>query len=1071
MKTIDQNPTVADKILFNFKTTDENNYLIDPYKVESIKIYFVERDYSSTEQKEYTYDVNSEVYKINIIGNLTKGSRVFRCSDTTNLSTEMAVSGLGVKELSTISYINDSTSVTLSSPATDTVVDSSTTFTSISDAYSYSDSFYYKNANCIKTIGDSVYPAWLSTDLDNAFISKSNGVGIFEYIWDPVGMREGDYFVCWSWIPKIGQDLFSNNIKFSLKSSNFTSTSSPAHHTKPNKYETLLDRYLPEVYKMKMSDDDRSPDVLQKFNQSVAEIFTLTEDIGNQLVDLLDANGVSEHIITYLSNTLDVRLKSQDPTLWRRQVKEAISLYKKKGTLSSVKDALSQAGMRFLGIQNYWQIISPYFYQDSFFYTENDVSSAKVEFTLSKRAVNVNDSTFKFYLTKYNSEVSDEQLFENISVENNEYGETIVTLSESYPKLEKGDIVRFSYYYKIPSTTQEQNIDDYIKSLPILDSRNEKEITNGESVLTLPLKNWNARLIAENDPFINTVISSRHPFVKNLIFGKIRTEFPYSENVYNMEEYNGSFRDSNNPCDIDKDFLDPCSYCRSSIFDIDVEVEKLSNDSVTEIRNILTENTPFHSYPKTINLYGGQNEFVTPPIEDYDIIINYRIYEDVIAGAAQQWFYRNKLINEFKLRSDMASSSSVYSGSMTFLNEKIILFSEDIDIRNIPISENCVLEITSGINAGDYAVVGRSGNYLEVDGVLEPLNTAIFNFKLYNVLFNNSVDITRDDVLELSDNTLSFGKDFEINNNYKIKINLNGNDYNLDIKEILPNNKLLLKNNSNIITNNLTNKVYSILDENLNTIASSSGTFLHSYRSYVSLSDYNILFKNDNNYLFFNIGGTNYFCKIISYSESQNLAYIDTYDGLNAGAVSVEIRQMLTPSSYGYFSYSGLKAVSDENLEQILEITNGINNTINYPTSANSFKEDFAILLKTYDDDPYITLNSNNNYYFISEIDSSTIWISGLFENFGVEVGTQVEVEIFKLTKNETQIKESYLNCMSPEPTQCPDDKNTINISVDRSGKEIVTSKISGVVAFMEQKEAIAFEILTINGNKEKGKL
>ena len=38
MKTIDQNPTVADKVLFSFKTTDENNYLIDPYKIESIKI-------------------------------------------------------------------------------------------------------------------------------------------------------------------------------------------------------------------------------------------------------------------------------------------------------------------------------------------------------------------------------------------------------------------------------------------------------------------------------------------------------------------------------------------------------------------------------------------------------------------------------------------------------------------------------------------------------------------------------------------------------------------------------------------------------------------------------------------------------------------------------------------------------------------------------------------------------------------------------------------------------------------------------------------------------------------------
>jgi hypothetical protein len=1072
MKTIDQNPTVADKVLFSFKTTDENNYLIDPYKIESIKIYFVERDFSSSEQKEYSYEINQNVYNVNISGSLTQGSRFFTCvsTDSSNIKVGMSVSGYGIREGTTVSYISDNNTIMLSSAATSsTLADSVVTFINKGDVYTYNDSFYYRTTNCVKVIGSSDFPAWLSTDTNNALISKSSGVGGFEYLWDSSGMREGDYFICWSWVPKVGQDLFSNNIKFNLKSSNFLSTSSPAHHTKPDKYETLLDRYLPEMYKMRMSENDRSPDILQKLNQSVAAGFTLIEDIGNQVVDLLDANGVSEYIITYLANTLDVRLKSQDPTLWRRQIKEAVPLYKKKGTLGSVKDSLSQAGMRYLGIQNYWQITSPYFYQDSFFYTEDDVSESMSEFTLTKKAISVNSSTFKIYLTKYNSTETIELLFSNFSVSDNEYGKTIASVGEEVV-LEKGDIIRFSYYYNLPSNLTETNLDEYIKNLPLSDVRNEKELVDGSSVLVLPLKNWNVRLISENDPMINLVISTRHPFVKNLVFGKIRTEFPYSENVYNMDEYNGSSRDSNNPCDIDKDFIDPCSYCRSSSFDIDVEVEKLSNDSVEEIKSILSENTPFHSYLRNINVYGGQNEFMAPPIENYDVIISHRTYENVISGAAQQWFYRNKLTKERKLRSEMAEFETVYTGSLTFKNEKIILFSEDIDIKNTAISEDCFLEITSGLNAGIYNILKDSSDNLIVSGdVLEPLSSGIFNFKLYNKLFETTTTISRDDYLDLFDSNINFIKDdqnINLNNNFKIKINLGGNDYILDIKEILPNNKLLLKNNNNIITNNLINKSYSVLNESLNVVWSGAANFSHSYRSLVNIDNHEVLLKNDNNYLFFNINSNNYLCKIISQPES-GMVYIDSYNGANTGSVSVEFRQIITMSSNGYFSYLGLKAESVVNLEELLEIVNGVNRSNTPTTISDAFKEDFAILLKSYDD-PYIELDLDNNYYFISEIDSSTVWLSGLFEGFGVESGTELEVEILKFNKPEVEIQESYLNCMSSSPTTC--ENNTLNLSFDRSGKEIITPTNPGL-GFVAQNESIMFEISTLNGNKEKRKL
>ena len=58
---------------------------------------------------------------------------------------------------------------------------------------------------------------------------------------------------------------------------------------------------------------------------------------------------------------------------------------------------------------------------------------------------------------------------------------------------------------------------------------------------------------------------------------------------------------------------------------------------------------------------------------------------------------------------------------------------------------------------------------------------------------------------------------------------------------------------------------------------------------------------------------------------------------------------------------------------------------------------------------------------------------------------------------------------MSPEPTQCPN--NSINLSLDRSGREIVTSKTSTPTNFMEQNENITFQIEMLNGNKEEGKI
>ena len=72
--------------------------------------------------------------------------------------------------------------------------------------------------------------------------------------------------------------------------------------------------------------------MLQELNFSVAKGFTFLEDQTNQMGDLLDANSTHESLLGYLSRFFALDLYSSDPTLWRRQIKNAVPLFKNKGT-------------------------------------------------------------------------------------------------------------------------------------------------------------------------------------------------------------------------------------------------------------------------------------------------------------------------------------------------------------------------------------------------------------------------------------------------------------------------------------------------------------------------------------------------------------------------------------------------------------------------------------------------------------------------------------------------------------------------------------------------------------------
>ncbi len=253
--------------------------------------------------------------------------------------------------------------------------------------------------------GSSELPAWIVTDTSDSFITKEDfddegdpQTGVFKLEWTPELAREGDYLLCYSWTPIAAGDSLYNNIQFYLAGDTKQTTSIPTHFTVPDKYETLLERYLPEMFKLTLSDSDLTPTILDNLNKAIAKGFTSLEDLANQIPDLMDANAVSDALLPYLANLFGLRLKSTDVTLWRKQIKRAVPLYKKKGTLNGLKEALESADINFIKWTRLWQVVSKSTWQEASEVTEaQENPSTQVTFTLNKLAIlPVEEDNLKF---------------------------------------------------------------------------------------------------------------------------------------------------------------------------------------------------------------------------------------------------------------------------------------------------------------------------------------------------------------------------------------------------------------------------------------------------------------------------------------------------------------------------------------------------------------------------------------------------------------------------------------------------------------------------------------------------
>jgi len=1035
LKYLNENPRVTDEIVFQFSTPDQTGCnLSDPYRLDKIVIYFVERGFLGTNFGEY-----EKVRYDNDLLAETIAAEKEACDDPTD---ENILNAQNLRSELELIAIRDTS--------------------------------YFKDAIAVATIGSADFPAWLSTDTDNAQVehitedAEGNTVyGQFEYTWRPEGsVRAGDYFVCWTWTPLPAGDRLSAHDNFILQGDPTSLITIPTHLTPDDKYTVLLERYLPSMYKEYMGDNDITPETLEKLNNALSDGFKFVEDFSSQLIDLLDANVLHESMLVYLSNLFNLKLRTSEPTLWRRQIKTAVQLFKQKGTLNGLKEAFAQANMTLNKLTMLYQVISPFTWVESFLVKESPT------FNLKYIAVNPTSENFLVYLRRSGTDE-----YTQIGLDNLEFGTTncdfnsVITWvgdekSSGAMQLYSGDILKVQYLYnEIPPA--KQSLEDFIQTLPLGDTRDEAD-------QEYPPKNWNVRFIEEDDPMLPIICPVIHPFTEPVVFGHIRTEFPYSENVYNNEEYNGSIRESTNPCFIDKDWLDSCSCCLSSSYNLDVTIEDLSNDRLLELRDILREYTPFHARPFRINFSGEIVEFVQPPLENINQLININVVDYMLAGDIGGLFTRfmgDGVTNYEFDRSELAEINNVVvAQSGTAYNSGIGLIVPLYDLAHLGLnlSSHVLRVLAPSSNSGNYTIQQFMGQSAIVGGsFIEPLNEDGFTCSLFNITYSTSnASITQDDLFTFYDDEADYS-DLTIHSLDDVDNGYASQAYTMSIPSYsatpyaiqkFENGKFILLDPGYTLPTVFSSGItYAIHDETDQPVYdSNTGKLQVERRGLVELNDSGIVDMNDFAEIGFylNYSGQDY---VINKLDGTDTFHITSYSGGSAAGVSVEILEPVFRQEIGYFNYYGLNIETLVDYEVQLNISNGTNfsGTI---LENNSFKENFLFKIGDY-------------YYKIIEIDGTTIKLEGFLENWTTLTagGSTVTFDILQFVKQPAVIDTTTYDQLDRRNREyiLATIENQITNEV-----ELMALSANDPTSFgesIQQQEEINFVIEYKNGNKQEG--
>lgn len=676
--------------------------------------------------------------------------------------------------------------------------------------------------------------------------------------------------------------------------------------------------------------------------------------------------------------------------------KECYTTFKKKGTLEGLQQALAQAGMSLLDFVQFWQVVSPYTWQDAFLIEDEE----QIQFDLSKITLPVDPLNFGLFLLPFDEEewISLPPEYVGFSTMNNVTTMTWLGDTLSTPiLLEQGDILRVLYKYRDIPSASAQAIENYIRDLELADQRDPK-------LQKYPPKNWNVKVISEDDPLFNVIVPDKHPFHEPLIFGNIRTEFPYSENVYNMDEYNGSKRKSHDPCDIEKDFIDPCGACISSKFAVDVEIEELTNDRIFEAQEIIKEFKPFHSILHAITFAGGIEDFVQTIDTDINVLVTFKVEDVLVAGQANSLFTRvirgGLNINAIKREVLADSELIIADAGATGYNTKIVIFSPNVQFDKLGLDQDGnVLDILApSTHAGKYRIKNPKGNIADIFGagaLSEPIDTKEFTFKLSNIVYENpSTNIFQDDIFNLSDEEVDYTEigilGTDCGGNWKVSILAGSTSTLHNIKTALPDGSLLLDDPDRVLPiSTMSGLTYTLFNGDTAIIESDNGNLKVRRRGRVDKNDTRI--DDIRNFVnvcdFIEIEGIQY--EIVAF-ENENEFYIANYDGDDKSGIFTTIFKRLVDSETAFLSYFGNELDTDANLEASLGIasTEDVN-----AVEGNRFKENFLLVI-------------DGEFHKIEAINNSRIVLGGP-EHFWTTLpagGTRINYSVFRFTKNSITI-------------------------------------------------------------------
>jgi len=878
-----ENPNVNDQIIIDFYTPQKDTanmgcFNQDPYAITNIKIYFIARDINGDTSLQNI----SETFDIKLYKEYLNKYQQYCQEVNPTLKQE---------------YYNDAEELRKQLVNT-----------------SVASSVYFTQSIVELNIGSITESLWVNgapnTDSVVKKVSNTETIqyGHFEFTWKPnSSVREGDYYLCFTWQPNsLSTETYSDFVKFYLNSDVANTVATPSHIVSPDKYLKLLEAYTPEMYFTNYANDDVSVDTLNKLNKSIASGFNILENLGLQLQDIQDANATQEPLLVFLSNLFSLKLRTQDPTLWRRQIKTAMPKAKKKGTYEGLKQALSEANIRLVKLDQLWQCGTDFMFAESFQYLGIN------EFILSNISLPINTTYFEIEFRKKEDSYSASSL-SNITITTSD-GKSVMKWVGN--PLVLGDHIKITYQILPFTNPSDVTIYNYIKTLPLADQRDDR-------YFDFPKKDWNTRLISEFDSMFGVIVAQKNPITGPTNFGKIRTIFPYSENVYNMDEYNGSLRDSQEPCDIDKNFIEPCRGTISSFFDIVVEIENYSSFRITEYYEILNEYIPLHANLNDHWISASLEDFFIPPEETIETFIVYNGNEFTIAGNAQIMLNRAVYYGPYPinmLRNNLASETVLDTGSTNAYNKIINLFSYGVNFQNIGISSNSsktFLEITSGVYTGNYTVSNPNGFYIQViESVAEPINLSNFSYKLSNIFIDDpSFTVTQANKYKLSDASFNYNKYniktlWDVSKGYataSYKVRISATDY--DIEDVL-DNVIYIKDNgslSNISTYPLS---YSILDSSSNIIlTSTTGNYLVENYAKVTVNaglGYTNITQVVNQDTYFYNNGTGIEYKFYSYDSSSNTSFYISGWNLGSGVYSGKILNRVATNT-GSLSYYGMK--------------------------------------------------------------------------------------------------------------------------------------------------------------------